>query len=85
MKKKVYTFGLASILGTASLFTPFMNNTASAETSQQKQEIQQKRSEVNSGIKLSGKENAFFRIIMKSLSEGGLRESESSKHQASHN
>ncbi|MDP4165597.1 MAG: NlpC/P60 family protein [Bacillota bacterium] len=73
MKKKVYTFGLASILGTASLFNPFMNNTASAETSQQKQEIQQKRSEVNSGIESKRKEIAKLQDEQKKL-EGKIQE-----------
>ncbi|MCY8404489.1 PcsB-like coiled-coil domain-containing protein [Bacillus sonorensis] len=51
MKRKVYAFGLASVIGTAGLFTPLLNNTASAESaSQQKQEVEKKRSEVNSSI-----------------------------------
>ncbi|MEC1260204.1 NlpC/P60 family protein [Bacillus swezeyi] len=69
MKKKVYAFGLASVIGTAGLFTPFMNNTASAETSQQKQEIQKKRSEVNSSIESKRNEVAKLQDEQKKLED----------------
>ncbi|MEC3608424.1 NlpC/P60 family protein [Bacillus glycinifermentans] len=70
MKKKVYAFGLASVIGTAGLFTPFMNENASAKSaSEQKQEVQKKRSEVDSSIDSKRREIAKLQEEQQKLEE----------------
>ncbi|NPC91441.1 peptidase C40 [Bacillus sp. WMMC1349] len=66
MKRKVCTLGLASVIGTAGIFTPFINNTASAQT---QQEIQKKRSDVNSSIESKRKEVAKLQKQQEQLEE----------------